>query len=105
MFNELDKSLLSSLDITVLEHPHAFEKVTTATFLYCPGAEQTHLSQVLSLNPGFLFGGPLEDIDSEIVRQFVGSRGSVRLPRFQEHEHAFWNMRVYYPEDTGEDDN
>ncbi|KAH8423497.1 SRR1 family protein [Aspergillus melleus] len=104
VFNELDKSLLSSLDITVLEHPHAFEKVTPATFLYCPGAEQAHLSQLLALNPKSLFGGPLEDVDSEVVRQFVEKRGSVRLPRFQEQEHAFWNMRIYCPEDSGEED-
>ncbi|KAK1138787.1 hypothetical protein N8T08_001788 [Aspergillus melleus] len=104
VFNELDKSLLSSLDITVLEHPHAFEKVTPATFLYCPGVEQAHLSQLLALNPKSLFGGPLEDVDSEVVRRFVATRGSVRLPRFQEQEHAFWNMRVYYPEDVREED-
>lgn len=104
VFNDLDKSLLSSLDITILEHPHAFEKVTAATFLYCPGAEQAHLSQLLALDPGFLFGGPLEDIASEEVRRFVGARGSVRLPRFQEHEHAFWNMRVYFPEETEDDE-
>ncbi|KAI9045322.1 SRR1 family protein [Aspergillus affinis] len=105
VFNELDKSLLASLDITVLEHPHAFEKVTPATFLYCPGAEQAHLSQLLALNPKSLFGGPLEEFDSEAVRQYVETRGSVRLPRFQEQEHAFWNMQIYYPEDTGEDDD
>ncbi|EHA23979.1 hypothetical protein CBS63078_8417 [Aspergillus niger] len=97
VFNTLDTSLLSSLDITVLESPHAFEKVTSRTFLFCPGAERTHLEQMLALDPAFLFGGPLEDVESEVVSAFVKRRGSVRVPLFEAQEHAFWNMRVYYP--------
>ncbi|THC91166.1 hypothetical protein EYZ11_009379 [Aspergillus tanneri] len=99
VLNAHDKFLLLSLGINVLEHPDAFEKVSPATFLYCPGAEQTHLVQLLASNPAFLFGGPLEDIESETVRQFVKTKGSTRLPRFEDHEHAFWNMRLYYPAD------
>ncbi|KAE8349076.1 hypothetical protein BDV28DRAFT_141997 [Aspergillus coremiiformis] len=101
VFNTHDKSLLASLDITVLDHPHAFNKVTPGTLLYCPGAERTHLEQLLSQAPALVFGGPLEDIESEAVMLFVGSRRSVRIPRFEHMEHAFWNMRVYLPEDSG----
>ncbi|OJJ72543.1 hypothetical protein ASPBRDRAFT_54367 [Aspergillus brasiliensis CBS 101740] len=97
VFNSLDTSLLSSLDITVLDTPLAFEKVTSRSFLFCPGAERTHLEQMLALDPAFVFGGPLEDVDSEVVSAFVKRRGSVRLPLFEAQEHAFWNMRVYYP--------
>ncbi|BCR94697.1 SRR1 family protein [Aspergillus luchuensis] len=104
VFNTLDTALLSSLDITVLESPHAFEKVTPRTFLFCPGAERTHLEQLLALDPAFVFGGPLEDVESEVVSAFVKRRGSVRLPLFEAQEHAFWNMRVYYPlEKEGEE--
>ncbi|RAK98844.1 SRR1 family protein [Aspergillus ibericus CBS 121593] len=99
VFNELDKSLLASLDITVLETPLAFEKISSRTFLFCPGAERAHLEQVLAVNPSFVFGGPLEDVESQEVSRFVASRGSVRLPQFEEQEHAFWNMRVYYPQE------
>ncbi|GKZ31691.1 hypothetical protein AbraIFM66950_000406 [Aspergillus brasiliensis] len=97
VFNSLDTSLLSSLDITVLKTPHAFEKVNSRSFLFCPGAERTHLEQMLALDPAFVFGGPLEDVESEVVSAFVKRRGSVRLPLFEAQEHAFWNMRVYYP--------
>ncbi|PWY80237.1 hypothetical protein BO83DRAFT_332773 [Aspergillus eucalypticola CBS 122712] len=104
VFNTLDKSLLSSLDITVLESPLAFDKVSPRTFLFCPGAERTHLEQLLALDPAFVFGGPLEDVESEVVSAFVKRRGSVRLPLFEAQEHAFWNMRVYYPlEKEGEE--
>ncbi|GLA59232.1 hypothetical protein AtubIFM54640_009965 [Aspergillus tubingensis] len=104
VFNTLDKSLLSSLDIIVLESPLAFGKVTPRTFLFCPGAERTHLEQLLALDPAFVFGGPLEDVESEVVSAFVKRRGSVRLPLFEAQEHAFWNMRVYYPlEKEGEE--
>ncbi|GFN17942.1 SRR1 family protein [Aspergillus tubingensis] len=104
VFNTLDTSLLSSLDIIVLESPLAFGKVTPRTFLFCPGAERTHLEQLLALDPAFVFGGPLEDVESEVVGAFVKRRGSVRLPLFEAQEHAFWNMRVYYPlEKEGEE--
>ncbi|RAK82937.1 hypothetical protein BO79DRAFT_212217 [Aspergillus costaricaensis CBS 115574] len=104
VFNTLDTALLSSLDITVLESPLAFDKVTPRTFLFCPGAERTHLEQLLALDPAFVFGGPLEDVESEVVSAFVKRRGSVRLPLFEAQEHAFWNMRIYYPlEKEGEE--
>ncbi|OGM41473.1 hypothetical protein ABOM_010070 [Aspergillus bombycis] len=95
VFNTHDRSLLASLDIVVLDHPHGFEKVCPGTLLYCPGAERTHLEQLLSRAPTLAFGGPLEDIESEAVKQFVESRKSVRVPRFEDMEHAFWNMKVY----------
>ncbi|KAE8377233.1 hypothetical protein BDV26DRAFT_219269 [Aspergillus bertholletiae] len=95
VFNTHDRSLLASLAITVLDHPHGFEKASPDTLLYCPGAERTHLEQLLSHAPPLVFGGPLEDIESEAVKQFLESRNSVRIPRFDDMEHAFWNMRVY----------
>ncbi|GAB1195799.1 hypothetical protein APSETT444_005064 [Aspergillus pseudonomiae] len=95
VFNTHDQSLLASLDIAVLDHPHGFEKVCPGTLLYCPGAERTHLEQLLSHAPTLVFGGPLEDIESEAVKQFVESTKSVRIPRFEDMEHAFWNMRLY----------
>ncbi|KAB8266551.1 hypothetical protein BDV30DRAFT_221712 [Aspergillus minisclerotigenes] len=99
VFNTHDRSLLASLDITVLDHPHGFEKVSPSTLLYCPGAERTHLEQLLPHAPALVFGGPLEDIESDAVRQFVESRLSVKISRFEDMEHAFWNMRVYSPEE------
>jgi hypothetical protein len=100
VFNAHDKSLLTSLDITVLNHPHAFEKVSPTTLLYCPGAERTHLEQLLAYTPALVFGGPLEDVESEAVRQFMESGRSIRIPLFEELEHSFWNMRVYFPEES-----
>ncbi|KAE8144204.1 hypothetical protein BDV25DRAFT_171939 [Aspergillus avenaceus] len=99
VFNELDRALLESLGIVVVDHPLGFEKVSSSTLLYCPGAERTHLEQLLSCRPVVVFGGPLEDIESTAVKGFVESSCSVRIPQFGEQEHAFWNMRVYFPEE------
>ncbi|KAF7167453.1 hypothetical protein CNMCM6106_003013 [Aspergillus hiratsukae] len=96
VFNQLDRSLLNSLGIIVLDHPDGFAKVSNRSFLYCPGAERTHLEQLLSSDPPLLFGGPLEGIESEVVGRYLGSRGSVRVPTFGSNEHAFWNMRLYF---------
>ncbi|GIJ85801.1 hypothetical protein Asppvi_004665 [Aspergillus pseudoviridinutans] len=95
VFNQLDRSLLNLLGITVLDHPEGFGKVSDRSFLYCPGAERTHLEQLLSSDPPLLFGGPLEGIESEVVGRYLGTRESVRAPTFGSNEHAFWNMRLY----------
>ncbi|KAL5359397.1 hypothetical protein BJX96DRAFT_174314 [Aspergillus floccosus] len=103
VFNALDESLLAALGVTVVQHPRAFDEVSARTVLFCPGAERAHLEQLLRADdqiPAMLFGGPLEDTESDIISQFARARQSVRLPRFEEQEHAFWNMRVYYPQET-----
>ncbi|KAL2852157.1 hypothetical protein BJX68DRAFT_234886 [Aspergillus pseudodeflectus] len=102
VFNDHDRDLLESLNITVLEHPGAFDKVSSRTLLFCPGAERRHLELLLAHDPAIVFGGPLEDIDSGIVTGFIRARESVQLPLFEEQEHAFWRMRVYYtPSERG----
>ncbi|KAL4872473.1 hypothetical protein BDV12DRAFT_144086 [Aspergillus spectabilis] len=102
VFNNHDISLLSTLNITVLEHPSAFTKMTSQTLLFCPGAEIRHLELLVTHNPAMVFGGPLEDIDSGVVRGYLKDRESVALGRFEEMEAAFWEMRVYYPSTTEE---
>ncbi|KAL4920851.1 hypothetical protein BDW62DRAFT_151257 [Aspergillus aurantiobrunneus] len=97
VFNTHDVSLLDSLNITVLTHPSAFEKVTSRTLLFCPGAERRHLEILLARDPAIVFGGPLEDIDSDAVRGFVAQREYMVLASFDEMETAFWGMSVYYP--------
>ena len=96
VFNALDHALLSSLGITVLAHPDAFERVTSNTLLFCPGAERKHLELVLPYNPCFLFGGPLESSESEIIQGFVGRSRSQALVPFVAQEHAFWMTRLYF---------
>ncbi|GES64267.1 hypothetical protein ATEIFO6365_0008033700 [Aspergillus terreus] len=106
VFNALDESLLDSLGVTVVQHPRAFDEVSSRTLLFCPGAERAHLEQLLRADdriPAVLFGGPLEDTESEVIGRFARMRQSVRLPRFEEQEHAFWEMRVYYPAETSEE--
>lgn len=101
VFNTLDKSLLASLDITVLDHPQAFnlDLVPQSTLLYCPGAERAHLELLLcrpDTKPALVVGGPLEDADSEVLTDFARSRTeSLRIPRFEANEHAFWGARIY----------
>ncbi|RJE25086.1 SRR1 [Aspergillus sclerotialis] len=97
VFNAHDKSLLSSLSITTIEHPHAFNIINQNTLLFCPGAERTHLELLLASNPSIVFGGPLEDTGSEVIGQFLKCRKeSVRVPAFEGNEHAFWGVRVYF---------
>ncbi|BDD59581.1 hypothetical protein MPDQ_000775 [Monascus purpureus] len=115
VFNTLDKSLLDSLGITVIEHPTAFDMVrdqreneNERVFLFCPGAERIHIEKLLSLSrlsswpsgPDVLFGGPLEEHDdSELLTTFLDTRDSARIPVFEPCEHAFWNMRLYWIRD------
>lgn len=104
VFNNHDKALLTYLNISVLDHPHAFEKVTPQTILFCPGAERRHLEILLARDPAIVVGGPLEEIDSDNVRAFVGSRESVKLKIFEDLEAAFWGMSVYFPSSSSEAD-
>lgn len=39
-FNELDRALLSSLDIRVVEHPQAFDLIGASTFVFAPHCER-----------------------------------------------------------------
>ncbi|KAL4733451.1 hypothetical protein BDV11DRAFT_82957 [Aspergillus similis] len=97
VFNSHDETLLNELKITVLAHPRAFRKVTPQTLLFCPGAERRHIELLLAHDPAIVVGGPLEDIESDVVRRFVDTRESVRLKEFAELETAFWGMRIYFP--------
>ncbi|KAL1970994.1 hypothetical protein VTN77DRAFT_2828 [Rasamsonia byssochlamydoides] len=107
VFNEFDKQLLQSLGITVVEHPTAFNLVNEHSFLYCPGAERTHLEHLLLSAPALVFGGPLESVvsldsdsddDDVVLATFVRTRRSLQLPQFEPNIHAFWNMRLYWKE-------
>lgn len=60
VFNNLDRQLLESLAIEVVQDPVAFSLVDRQTFLYSPGAERSHLVKMLPLSPALFFGGPLE---------------------------------------------
>ncbi|KAL4821142.1 hypothetical protein BDW67DRAFT_78644 [Aspergillus spinulosporus] len=102
VFNAHDETLLNELKITVLTHPGAFQKVTPKTLLFCPGAERRHIELLLAHNPAIVVGGPLEDIESDVVRRFVENRDSVRLKEFAELETAFWGMRIYFPRSGAE---
>ena len=61
VFNSLDQEFLQSIGIEVVQTPEAFGMVNEKTFLYAPGAERTHLLDLLSKNPAAFFGGPLEN--------------------------------------------
>ncbi|KAL5334354.1 hypothetical protein BJX70DRAFT_19956 [Aspergillus crustosus] len=102
VFNKHDISLLASLNITVLEHPSAFAKISPRTLLFCPGAEIKHLAILLMHNPAMVFGGPLGDINSDVVRAWLKERESVALGKFEELEAAFWGMSIYYPSKYGD---
>ncbi|KAJ5083166.1 Sensitivity To Red Light Reduced-like SRR1 [Penicillium angulare] len=96
VFNKLDCALLESMGMTIVEHPVAFGYITRNTLLFCPGAERQHLELVLPSKPRILFGGPLEDTESDVIQSFVGSMGSRALLPFSANEHAFWMTRIYF---------
>ncbi|KAJ5647437.1 hypothetical protein N7490_003809 [Penicillium lividum] len=98
VFNNLDRALLEGMGIMVVEDPVGFESVTRNTLLFCPGAERKHLELVLPSNPGFVFGGPLENTESEVIEKFVGKMQSRALEPFTCNEHAFWMTRLYFRE-------
>ncbi|KAJ6021955.1 Sensitivity To Red Light Reduced-like SRR1 [Penicillium herquei] len=102
VFNKLDCALLESLGMTVVNHPEAFERVTRNTLLFCPGAERKHLEQILPSNPGLLFGGPLENTESDVIQAFIERTGSRILAPFKANEHAFWMTRFYWTEDASQ---
>ncbi|KAJ5709161.1 Sensitivity To Red Light Reduced-like SRR1 [Penicillium malachiteum] len=102
VFNKLDCALLESLGMTVVNHPEAFERVTRNTLLFCPGAERKHLEQILPSNPGLLFGGPLENTESDVIQAFIDRTGSRILAPFKANEHAFWMTRFYWTEENSQ---
>lgn len=99
VFNALDTALLESLGMIVVESPAGFERITRNTLLFCPGAERKHLELVLPSNPCLVFGGPLESPDSEGIANYVARTRSRTLVPFSPHEHAFWEMRLYFREE------
>ncbi|KAJ5562703.1 Sensitivity To Red Light Reduced-like SRR1 [Penicillium sp. DV-2018c] len=100
VFNELDESLLATLNIDILQHPAAFTHITSNTILFSPGAERKHLELLLPSKPWLLFGGPLEHADAGgVLQEYVDCAGSFCLPVFEGLEHAFWRMRLYWVEE------
>lgn len=96
VYNNLDQALFDALDITVVEHPRAFDLVSKNSFVYCPGAERVHLGGILDVMPWGLLGGPLEDMDMDMGSGgFVGSKKATKIPVYEPNETAFWGMRVY----------
>ncbi|PLN86382.1 hypothetical protein BDW42DRAFT_159152 [Aspergillus taichungensis] len=117
VFNALDKALLSSLNITVVESPRAFELVGPRTVLFCPGAERVHLKDMLVRGPGVVVSscddegifssvdvyrrgnghdGNDGNVDDDHGEREVKTRQGVKLPLFEEQESAFWGVGVYY---------
>ena len=79
----------------VVESPNAFERVTSKTLLFCPGAERKHLDMLLPSNPKLVLGGPLENTESSIIQTYAEKTESRVLVPFSAQEHAFWKMRLY----------
>ncbi|OJD14359.1 hypothetical protein AJ78_05294 [Emergomyces pasteurianus Ep9510] len=109
VFNTLDKQLLESQGVRVVQHPEAFTLINERTFLYSPGAERVHILDMLSSNPALFFGGPLDgenlirlpDEKEEVLSQFLNTRRLMLLPPFDPNIHAFWKSSLFWrPEDS-----
>lgn len=167
LFNTLDVTLLSHLNIKVVEHPEAFKLITSNTFAFCPCAEQYVVRGALFRFPAIYMGsGALETfrdpgtgslhsphigstfIDDEeqhnaflledtdklenpkdvrehylrenkkwhdewrikeeerakadaikgagILHRFKQDKESVRLPDFEDNDHAFFNVHLFW---------
>ncbi|PKY06375.1 hypothetical protein P168DRAFT_325250 [Aspergillus campestris IBT 28561] len=121
VFNTLDKALLSSLNITVVESPRAFEAVGPRTLLFCPGVERVHLKDMMVRGPGVVVSSCDDDDvysslsighggrgdnhdgdgdgnggDDSNEKREVRTRQGVKLPLFEEQESAFWGVGVYH---------
>jgi hypothetical protein len=53
-YNSVDKDFLSGLNITALDNPQGFEKVSEHSFAYAPGAEAAVLLRILHRVPDYL---------------------------------------------------
>ncbi|OAX81499.1 hypothetical protein ACJ72_04157 [Emergomyces africanus] len=109
VFNTLDKQLLESHGIRVVEHPEAFTLINERTFLYSPGAERVHILDMLPSNPALFFGGPLDgenilrlpDDKEKILSEFLNTRRLMLLPPFDPNIPAFWKSSLFWrPEDS-----
>ncbi|PLB37927.1 SRR1 family protein [Aspergillus candidus] len=114
VFNTLDKALFSSLNITVVESPRAFESVGPRTLLFCPGAERAHLKDMMLRGPGVVVSscdddeilsnlnighdgnGHDDNGGDDNEKKEAKTRQGVKLPLFEEQESAFWGVGVYY---------
>lgn len=51
-----------------------------------------------------VFGGPLEDTESDVIQDFAAWVRSVVLVPFEACEHAFWKTRLYFREGEEKED-
>ncbi|PGH16273.1 hypothetical protein AJ79_01812 [Helicocarpus griseus UAMH5409] len=104
VFNKLDRQLLESIGVSVVEDPEAFALINERTFLYSPGAERTHLLDMLPSNPALFFGGPLDgetlarlpDDGEDPLTKFTDTRRSILLPSFEPNIPAFWKTSLFW---------
>ncbi|KAJ5833395.1 hypothetical protein N7474_001706 [Penicillium riverlandense] len=94
VFNTLDRELLESLGITVVEHPAAFDLVTQHSVVFCPGAESKHLLQIFSSQPRILFCNQIDTIDPQFRSLLEHTRPQL-MPDFPPCEEAFWRLALY----------
>lgn len=102
VFNTLDRELLKSLGITVVEHPAAFDLVTPHSVVFCPGAESKHLLQVFPSRPRVLFCNQIDTIDPQF-RSFLEHTRLRLMPDFPPCEEAFWRLALYAMHDDPSD--
>ncbi|KAI9812316.1 MAG: hypothetical protein M1827_004765 [Pycnora praestabilis] len=115
VFNDLDKELLGSLNITVIEDPQVFSRIDQSTFVYAPHCERSFLLPGLAgKNPALMVGNDMAHMitgslsssltaaELQIGRDFVQDRTTTAFPAFEAAENAFNNTTIYWrssPED------
>lgn len=89
-FNTLDRELLSHLNISVVNHPAAFQHIDrSSTFVFCPYVDPAVLHQVVSRSPAIYLGWhPLETEPCYEVKVLMAElrskrREVLRLPAFE----------------------
>ncbi|KAI9717563.1 MAG: hypothetical protein M1812_004704 [Candelaria pacifica] len=104
-FNELDKELLKSLSIHVIEDPVAFSHIGPTTFVYGPHCERSILLRALEgRDPALVISTCVEEnsagyeavADLDLAREFLRGRQSTTFPNFEPEPFAFNGMAIYW---------
>ena len=116
IFNALDIDFLSSLDVTTVESPDAFDMIAESTFVYAPHCERSFFFPgIIGRDPSLVIcnsmeqsisgqmSGSISAEDKAIAQGFLRGRVSYEFPVFHEDETVFNDLRIYIKEDSSAD--
>ena len=116
VFNALDVSLLSSLHVRVVTHPHGLARLDGTALLYAPHCERAFLYPALeraAVWPGLTIANSFEAVlagpvrlsrqESELAGSWLARHDPGVFPVFDECPAAFNDLAVYWRKDEEDD--